>query len=320
MSDGDPRVSVVIPLYNEAALVESLLRRVRGVLDGLPGGPHEVVTVDDGSVDETAELLVANARGDTPLVVVKFSRNFGHQAAITAGLKHATGDVVVVMDGDLQDEPEWIPEMLDRFREGYDVVYAERRSRTGPRWLRLCYWTYYRLLAAVSDHTIPLDAGDFSLMSRRVVQELNALRERHRYLRGLRAWAGFEQTAIQVDRGPRAGGSPKYNLRRLLRLGLDGVFSFTIVPLRMASVLGFLTILATATFALYALYAKLVLDRSPQGFTALILTITFVSGVNLLFLGVVGEYVGRIYEQSKSRPLYVIDSIHSGDSEGSGDG
>ncbi len=320
MSKETPRISVAIPLYNEEGMVRTLLERVRTVLDGIPGGPHEIVVVDDGSVDGTLDLLHASADGDTPLVVVGLSRNFGHQAAISAGLRHSSGDVVVVMDGDLQDEPEWIPRMLELYAQGYDVVYATRKSRKEPRWLRFCYWMYYRFLSTVSDYRIPLDAGDFSLMSRRVVQELVELRESHRYLRGLRAWTGFKQIGIEVDRAERAAGSSKYSLRRLTRLGLNGVFSFTIVPLRLAAVLGFLTILLTVAFSLYALYAKLLLDRSPQGFTALILVITFVSGVNLLFLGVVGEYVGRIYEQSKSRPLYIVERVRRGGREGPPDG
>jgi glycosyltransferase involved in cell wall biosynthesis len=304
-----PRVSVAIPLYNEEHGVPELLRRLRAVLDALPGGPHEIVLVDDGSSDRTFELLEAAAAEDERVVVVSLSRNFGHQAALTAALDHVTGDVAVLMDGDLQDPPEAIPAFLERYCEGYEVVYAVRAKRTEPWWLRLCYFLFYRALARMAHVRLPLDAGDFGLMSQRVVAELRRSPERHRYLRGLRAWAGFRQAGIPVGRSERYGGESRYGFRKLAGLALDGLFAFSIVPLRAAALAGGFAILLSTAFAAYSLYVKLVLHRSPQGFTALILVITFLSGVNLFFLGVIGEYLGRVYEQVKARPMYVVGKV-----------
>ncbi|HJQ20545.1 MAG TPA: glycosyltransferase family 2 protein [Gemmatimonadaceae bacterium] len=304
-----PRVSVAIPLYNEESGVGELLRRVRAVLDALPGGPHELVLVNDGSSDRTLDLLEQAALHDERIVVISLSRNFGHQAALTAALDHVTGDVTILMDGDLQDEPENIPRFLERYRDGFDVVYAIRERRREPFWLRVCYFVFYRALAGMSDVRLPLDAGDFGLMSRRVVQELRRYPERHRYLRGLRAWAGFRQTGIALDRPQRFAGTSKYSMTKLVGLALDGVFSFSTVPLRMATLVGAFAIAASTLFALYALYVRIVLERSPQGFTALMLLIVFLSGVNLFFLGVIGEYLGRVYEQVKARPSYVVGRV-----------
>jgi glycosyltransferase involved in cell wall biosynthesis len=307
-----PRVSVAIPLYNEEPGVAELLRRVGAVLDALPGGPHELVLVNDGSTDSTLDLLERAAAKDDRIVVISLSRNFGHQAALTAALDHVNGDVTVLMDGDLQDEPEAIPRFLERFREGYDVVYATRERRREPWWLRACYFVFYRALAGMSDVRLPIDAGDFGLMSRRVALELRRYPERHRYLRGLRAWAGFRQIGIPLDRPERYSGTSKYSMVKLIGLALDGVFSFSTVPLRMATLVGAFAIAASTLFALYSLYVRLVLDRSPQGFTALMLVIVFLSGVNLFFLGIIGEYLGRVYEQVKARPSYVIGRIIRG--------
>ena len=303
------RLSVAVPLHNEEAVIPELLRRTTDVLDALPGGPHEMVLVDDGSTDRTLELLEAAAAADERLVVVALSRNFGHQPAVTAALDYATGDAVVVMDGDLQDTPESIPRFVDKFREGYDVVYAQRARRKEGWWLRVCYWAFYRLLARLADLRLPLDAGDFALMSRRVVEELKRTPEHHRYLRGLRSWVGFRQTSVVVEREARHAGRSKYTALTLLKLASDGIFAFSIVPLRAAAMLGTAAIALSAVFALYALYARLFLDRSPQGFTALILVITFLAGMHLVFLGVIGEYVGRIYEEVKRRPLYVVGTV-----------
>lgn len=304
-----PRVSVAVPVLNEEEIVHELIRRLDGVLTNLPGGPHEMVFVDDGSTDGTIEVLESEAAIDPRIVVLELSRNFGHQAAITAALDHVTGDVVVVMDGDLQDAPEVIPLFLDKYNDGYDVVYALRKTREEPIWLRACYRCFYLILASLSNIKLPVDAGDFGLLSKRVVSELRRAPERHRYLRGLRAWAGFRQIGIPVERSERAAGKSKYSLAKLLRLAFDGFFAFTVIPLRMATILGLMAIFFSSLFALYSLYARLVEDRSPQGFTALILVITFLSGVNLLFMGVVGEYVGRVYEEVKGRPLYIVKRI-----------
>jgi len=301
-------ISLAIPVYNEEAAVPDLLRRTTTVLDGIPGGPHEIVFVDDGSSDRTPALLEQAAHEDSRLVVVLLSRNFGHQTALGAALDQVTGDVAVLMDGDLQDPPEAIPALLDAYRQGYDVVYVRRVKRKEPWWLRLCYHLFYRLLAALSSICLPLDAGDFGLMSRRVIEEIRRMPEHHRYLRGMRAWVGFRQIGIPIERSARQAGETKYSFLRLLKLASDGVFAFSIVPLRAASILGAVSIALSSLYSLYALYAKFFL-RSPQGFTALILAITFLSGINLFFLGIIGEYVGRVYEETKARPHYVVSKI-----------
>lgn len=303
------RLSVAIPMRNEEQVLPELLDRLRAVLDALPGGPHEMIFVDDGSRDATLDLLQAAALADRRIVVVSLSRNFGHQAALTAALDQATGDAVVVMDGDLQDAPEDIPHLVARFAEGFDVVYAQRVHRKERLLLRLAYFVFYRLIASMSKLKLPVDAGDFGVMSRRVVAEIRRVPEHNRYLRGLRTWVGFRQTGLQLERRERFAGRSKYSLRALIRLAFDGIFAFSIAPLRAAAVLGTIAVLLATLFALYAVYARLVLHQSPQGFTAVIVVVTFLSGMNLFFLGVIGEYVGRVYEEAKARPLYVVGRL-----------
>lgn len=300
------KLSVAIPLYNEAPLVDELLQRTGRVLDQIPGGPHEIVCVDDGSTDETWARLKAASRDDPRIVALSFSRNFGHQAAFSAALDHVTGDAVVLMDGDLQDPPEAIPRLLEAHRQGYDVVYAVRIKRKEGWLLRACYRLFYATIALLANIRLPRGAGDFSLMSRRVVDELTRSQERSRYLRGLRTWVGFPQVGIPIERAERYCGRSKYSLRRLFRLAFDGIFAFSIVPLRAATLLGAVTVIFSIAVSVYSLWAKLFLDRSPQGFTALIVSMAFFAGTQLLFLGVIGEYIGRIYEEVKGRPIYII--------------
>lgn len=306
------RVSVAIPVYNEQAVMPVLLTRLRAVVSAIPGGPHELLFVDDGSSDLTTEILRAAAIDDPRIVVVALSRNFGHQAAISAALDYVSGDVVVVMDGDLQDPPEAIPHLLEEYERGFEVVYVRRARRREPWYLRLCYFAAYRVIGGLSEVRLPVDAGDFGLMSRRVVEILRRLPEHHRYLRGLRAWVGFKQTSVALDRGRRELGTTKYSLGKLIKLALDGTFAFSIAPLRAAALMGILTAGGSALFAAYALYVKLVHGRPPEGFTALITVMTFLSGVQLMFLGIIGEYLGRVYEETKARPTYVVNSIVRG--------
>jgi glycosyltransferase involved in cell wall biosynthesis len=303
------RLSVAIPVYNEVEVLPELLRRVLAVMDGLAGGPHELVLVDDGSVDGSRAFLTKAAEKDPRLVVIALSRNFGHQAALTAALDHVTGDAVVLMDGDLQDEPEAIPRFVEAYQKGFDVVYAQRTRRKESVSLRLAYLSFYRLLAHLSNITLPVDAGDFGLMSRRVVDELRRAPERHRYLRGLRAWVGHRQIGIPVERAARASGTSKYTLGKLVALACEGLFSFSVAPLRAGALFGAVAIALSSAYALYSVFAKLLFDRSPRGFTALIVVLTFVSGIQLLFLGLIGEYIGRIYDEVKRRPVYVVDKI-----------
>jgi dolichol-phosphate mannosyltransferase len=254
-------------------------------------------------------MLEAEARQDSRIAVVALARNFGHQVAVTAALDHVVGDVTIVMDADLQDIPEVIPQFLEQYEKGFDVVYAKRARRPEGWLLRVSYFVFYRLLAGLADLRLPLDSGDFGLLSRRVVEELRRTRERHRYVRGLRTWVGFRQTGVPVDRGSRHAGQSKYGILKLMGLAADGIFAFSTAPLRAAAVLGLFALGLSLAFALYALYAKIALHQSPRGFTALLIAVTFLSGVQLIFLGVIGEYVGRVYEEVKERPLYVIDRV-----------
>jgi polyisoprenyl-phosphate glycosyltransferase len=316
MTVPSPRVSVAIPVYNEELVVPELLRRVSSVLDATPGGPHEIVIVDDGSRDRTLTLLQTAASTDSRLTIVALSRNFGHQAALTAAIDNVTGDAVMLMDGDLQDAPEALPTFLEWYAQGYDVVYAQRTKRKEAWYLRLSYFLFYRLLLRLSDVQLPVDSGDFGLMSRRVVDQLRHAPERHRYLRGLRTWVGYKQIGVTVERSERFAGESKYSPVKLISLASDGIFAFSTVPLRAATFVGLVAIAAAGLFSLVAIYERL-FHRSPVGFTATIVVVTFLAGVNLCFLGVIGEYVGRIYEQVKARPMYVVGSITRGPSRGS---
>jgi len=300
------RLSVAIPIHNEESVLAELLQRLRAVLDRVAGGPHEIVFVDDGSTDRTFEILEAAAKEDRRIVVLSLSRNFGHQAAISAGLDHVTGDAAVVMDGDLQDVPEIIPKFVEKFQQGYDVVYAQRVRRKEPLMLRICYFVFYRMMATLSDIRLPLDSGDFGLMSRRVVDLVKKMPEHHRYLRGMRSWVGFRQTGLPVERAERHSGKSKYSVMRLVKLAFDGIFAFSIVPIRAAALFGAFVMFLSSLYVAYAVYAKFVYQKSPQGFTALLVAMTFFSGIVLFFLGVIGEYVGRIYEETKARPEYIV--------------
>jgi dolichol-phosphate mannosyltransferase len=303
------RLSLAIPVHNEESVLPELLRRIGSVLDQVPGGPHEVVFVDDGSTDRTLAILDETVRHDPRIIVLSFSRNFGHQAAISAALEHVTGDVVVIMDGDLQDTPESIPVFLEKYAQGYDVVYAQRIKRKEVWWLQASYFVFYRVIDALSDIRLPHDSGDFGLMSRRVVDQIRRMPEHQRYIRGLRTWVGFRQTGVAIERAERFSGRTKYTPLRLLKLASDGIFAFSVVPLRVATVFGAAGIAVALMYVLYAVFAKYFLNQSPRGFTALTVLISMLSGVILLFLGIIGEYLGRIYEEVKSRPNYIVERV-----------
>jgi glycosyltransferase involved in cell wall biosynthesis len=296
-------------VHNEEQVLPELLQRLTAVLDALPGGPHEMVFVDDGSWDGSLPILEAASGHDARVVVVSLSRNFGHQAALSAALDQVTGDATLIMDGDLQDRPEEIPRLVAKLEEGFDVDYAQRVRRKEGTLLRTAYFLFYRLITSLSELRLPLDAGDFSIMSRRVVAEIRSAPEHNRYLRGLRTWVGFRQVGLEVERAERFAGKSKYSFGALVRLGFDGIFAFSTAPLRAAAVLGAIGMVLSGLFALYAIYARLVLHRSPQGFTAIIVVVTFLAGVNLFFLGIIGEYLGRVYEEAKARPLYVVGRL-----------
>ena len=308
-------LSIVIPLYNEAGNVDELLRRVAAVVRGLPEPPldYEVICVDDGSRDATREKLVAATRIDPHLRVLALSRNFGHQIAATAGLDAARGDAVVLMDGDLQDPPELIGDFLERYRAGYDVVYATRRRRSGEsRFKILTAAAFYRIVRRLTNVSIPVDTGDFRLMSRRVVDALRQTRERHRFIRGLVSWVGFNQTGVEYDRDARFSGETKYPFSKMLKFAIDGITAFSEIPLRFASYLGFVTSTFAFVYAVVILILKFTGYNEP-GYTSTILTVLFLGGVQLIGIGILGEYVGRIYDEIKARPLYLVaDNIGAG--------
>ncbi len=304
-----PRVTIAIPIHDEQAVIPALLDRVLAVLDTLPGEGHELLVIDDGSSDGSLTLLEDAARRDERIGIVVLSRNFGHQAALTAAFDHARGDAMLVMDGDLQDPPEALPMMLDRLAEGHDVVFVRRVRRKEPWWLRMGYHTAYRVIARLSNLALPVDAGDFALLSRRAIMAMRALPERQRYLRGLRRWIGFRQVSVEVERDARSVGTSKYSMQRLIGLALDGAFAFSTTPLRLIGVLGGIALLGSLAFAAFAVYAKFALERSPQGFTALTVLGTLLGGMILLSLWIIGEYVGRIYEEVKQRPVYIVDRV-----------
>jgi dolichol-phosphate mannosyltransferase len=300
-----PPLSVVVPLWDEEAVVPALVERLARALDDL-GVEAEVILVDDGSRDGTWSAIARAHAADGRFAGLALSRNFGHQAAITAGLSHARGDAVVVMDGDLQDPPEAIARLWSKLGEGYDVVYAVRASRRERGWKRLAYRLYYRLLNRLAAIDVPLDAGDFAILSRRVVDQLNALPERRRYVRGLRAWVGFRQAGLAIDRAARHAGRPKYTLGRLIGLALDGLIGFSAAPVRGAGVVGGaavgLAVIAAAAAAVRgALGAGL-----PPGWFWVGLLVVFSGGAQLLFAAILGEYVNRIFHEVNGRPLYII--------------
>jgi polyisoprenyl-phosphate glycosyltransferase len=301
-----PVLSLVLPIYNEEAVIPELHARLQQFLPKL-GLETEVVFVDDGSRDRSLELLRGIAATEPRYRVLSFARNFGHQAAITAGLDHARGEAIVVMDADLQDPPEVVLEMVAKWREGFDVVYGKRRSREGETWLKLltAKW-FYRIFAAMIPIEVPLDTGDFRLMSRRIVTVLRELRETHRFVRGLVAWLGFKQTAVLYDRPARFAGETKFPLRRMLRFAIDGITSFSILPLRFATYLGILISIVSVGVAAWAVLAHFVFHATVPGWTTVIVLVSLLAAVQLIMTGILGEYIGRIYEQVKKRPLYVV--------------
>lgn len=306
-----PILSLVLPIFNEAEIIPELSRRLHSFFTDLGGGvgpSWEVIFVNDGSTDQSLELLKGLAAAEPRFKVLSFARNFGHQLAITAGMDRAEGDAVVVMDADLQDPPEVVSEMLVRWREGFDVVFAVRSKRHGETWFKKATAAvYYRLLRAMlGGVSIPVDAGDFRLMSRPVVLTMRALREQHRFVRGMVAWVGFRQTAVRYERPARFAGETKYPLRKMLRFAVDGITSFSTVPLKMAIWLGAGAGIVALAGGLWAIWVKLFNRGVVPGWTTIMILVGLGSSAQLLMTGILGEYVGRIYEEVKRRPLYVV--------------
>ncbi len=300
-----PLLSVVIPLFNEELNVGPLHRRLEDSLDPL-GEPYEILFVNDGSRDGTPQRL-ERIQDDSPRVaVIHLSRNFGHQAAVSAGLQYARGQAVVVMDGDLQDPPEVLPRFVERWREGYDVVYAVRRRRKEGPIRRLCYFLFYRMMNAISDLDIPLDSGDFCLMDRKVVKVLVGLPEQMRFVRGLRTFVGFKQTGLEYERAAREAGKPKYTLRSLILLAIDGLVSFSAYPLRLVAYVGVATTFTSVLVTVWVLIDALANHTAPRGWASVMATILFVGSIQLIGLGVLGEYIRLIFLESKRRPMYII--------------
>lgn len=301
-----PTLSLILPVFNEEEMIPELEKRLKAFVDEL-GVPTEVLFVNDGSKDRSLELLKALVERDARFKVLSFSRNFGHQVAITAGVDRAIGEAVVVMDADLQDPPEVVKDMFAKWREGFDVVYGVRKKREGETlFKRFTAAAFYRLLRAMIGLEIPLDTGDFRLMSRKVVLALRALRETHRFVRGMVSWVGFKQTAVYYERPARFAGETKYPLRKMIRFALDGITSFSTMPLRIATWLGVFAGFVGIGASIWAVYEKLFGSGTIQGWTTIMIAVSLGSAAQLLMTGILGEYVGRVYEEVKRRPLYLV--------------
>lgn len=306
------KISVVIPCYNEEMVLPELFRRVTAAAAAWDC-EWEVICVNDGSTDRTWELITRQHGADPHWRGLSLSRNFGHQAAISSGLYHTDGDAVILLDADLQDAPEVLSRFIEQWRAGFDVVYGIRKQRKESLLKRACYWAFYRILTRMALTHIPLDSGDFCLMDRRVVEVLKRMPERNRFVRGLRAWVGFRQVGVEYERDARAAGTAKYTFRKLVRLALDGLFSFSSVPLTLVSqaglwisglaLVGILWVLATKLFSEF--FARLGFPP-VQGFTTIVISILFLGGIQLLSIGIIGEYLGRVYDEVKRRPPWVV--------------
>lgn len=302
-----PDYSIVVPLYNEAAVLPEFYRRLCPVMAQLEG-TTELVLVDDGSRDRTLEFIRALHAQDARVCYLSFARNFGQQIAVTAGLNFARGRAVITLDADLQDPPELIPALVAQWQAGYQVVYARRVQRQRDRWLKRAFaYGFYRLLRLLADVDIPTDTGDFCLMDRRVVDVLNGMPERNRYIRGLRAWVGFRQTDVPYKRDPRYAGTVKYTFRKSLALGINGLVSFSTVPLRLSTYVGLIAAAIALLMVILVIYWRLFEPNSPlTGFATIAIAIFFIGAVQLICIGILGEYIGRIYEETRGRPLYTL--------------
>lgn len=305
----DITLSIVIPIYNELAVLPLLYQRLCNVLNPL-NLSYEIIMVDDGSHDGSGDYLVQMAKNVTALKVIRLSRNFGKEAALTAGLDQASAEAVIILDADLQDPPELIPDMLAAWRSGADVVCMQRRSRAGETWHKqYSAHLFYRLLNRISDVDIPADTGDFRLLSRQAVQALSQLSERKRYMKGLFAWIGLPTQVIEYDRAARAAGTSKLNYQKLFGLAFEGITSFSVAPLRLTMAAGVITALIGMLFGLWIVAKTLLLGEPVQGYPSLISVMTFIGGIQLISIGLLGEYVGKTYFEAKQRPVYLIRDI-----------
>ncbi len=301
-----PELSIIIPCFNEEDVIPLLLPELKKLDESLPF-PVFFLFVDDGSTDNTFELIMEACNRDERFACLSLSRNFGHQNAVSAGLRHARGDIIAVIDADLQDPPSVIPAFVEKWREGYDVVYGIRKNRKEGWPQRLAYALFYRILKRIANIDVPLDAGDFSLMDRQVVDVINQMPEHNRFMRGLRGWVGFRQTGVAYERHERRKGESKYTFGKLLKLAFDGLISFSAVPLWLAGWMGALSAMLGFFYMLYALVCRIAGIQLPAGWTSTIIVVLFLGGIQLMVLGILGNYIGRIFDEVKNRPHYVAN-------------
>ncbi|ANF46004.1 MULTISPECIES: glycosyltransferase family 2 protein [Priestia] len=300
------KYSIVVPVYNEEEVIHETYRRLTEVMRSTKEA-YELLFVNDGSKDRTAEIIKEYSEQDPAVVLLDFARNFGHQIAITAGMDYARGEAVVVIDADLQDPPELILEMIEKWKQGFDVVYAKRTKRKGETYFKKqTAAMFYRFLRAMTDIDIPLDTGDFRLLDRKVCDQMNSIQEKNRFVRGLVSWVGFKQIAVEYERDERLAGESKYPLKKMLKLSMDGITSFSYKPLKLASYAGVTLSGIGFIYLLVVMYLKLFTDSTITGWSSLIVIQLFFSGIILIILGMIGEYIGRIYDETKNRPLYIV--------------
>jgi dolichol-phosphate mannosyltransferase len=306
-------ISIVVPVFNEIDVIDACYEHLSRVMQALDGYDYELVFVDDGSRDRTHARLLEYHESDPRLRIVKFSRNFGHQVAVTAGVDQAGGDAIVIIDADLQDPPEVIPGMVRKWEEGYDVVYGVRKRRAGESRLKLLTAAaFYRLLRTFTNIEIPVDVGDFRLISARAAEQLRKLREKDRFVRGLVSWVGYRQTGIPYERDSRLAGETKYPFSKMLKFAIDGITSFSVLPLKLASWLGYMASFLAFVY-LVSVFVQRVMGHTVEGWATIMVAMLFLGGVQLICLGIIGEYIGRIFNETKARPLYVIESVHQSD-------
>jgi len=314
MTNEKVKYSIVIPVFNEEEVIEHTYERIKTVMKNADGN-YELLFINDGSRDRSVEILLNLSEQDNRIKIVDFSRNFGHQIAITAGMDYALGDAVVIIDADLQDPPELILEMIQKWKEGYDVVYAKRTARKGETFFKKqTASAFYRTLRAMTEIEIPIDTGDFRLIDRKVCNQMKNIHEKNRFVRGLVSWVGFKQSAVEYERDERFAGETKYPLKRMLKLSLDGITSFSYKPLKLANYLGASLSVIGFVYMLIVLYQKLFTTTTVTGWSSIIVIQLFFSGITLMMLGVIGEYIGRIYDEAKDRPLYIVKDIYQHES------
>jgi dolichol-phosphate mannosyltransferase len=302
----NPTFTIIAPIYNELENIPELYPRVRDVMDQT-GEPWELILVDDGSTDGSTDVIRKLAENDSRVQPVIFARNFGHQIAVTAGIDYSRGDAVVIIDADLQDPPEVILDLIEKWREGYEVVYAVRAEREGESWFKkVTASLFYRIIYRITDVNIPLDTGDFRLMDKKVVAVIKQMREKHRFLRGMSAWVGFKQIGVAYKRKPRLSGETKYPFSKMLKLALNAVTSFSYFPLQLATYLGFIAAGLSVLAIPIVIILRLTTGTVLLGQATTLIIVLFLGGVQLISLGIVGEYIGRIYDETKDRPLYVV--------------